>query len=189
MYKLVRDIHLVLGLFASVFLLIYAASAGTMSVQSIYRPSPRSAATRTVEIDLPRDAPLPEVELRIRRAGVRGSIWQTRTSSTAVVFEFARPGSNATVRWEFGPTADVFEEQHSLIGYLESLHHLAGVQHDETIQNLWGVLVFLMSLVTLGMGITGVWLWSMRNSERRLGGALLAIATLVSLTLFVVIRL
>jgi len=56
-----------------------------------------------------------------------------------------------------------------VIGMLNRLHHAAGLWHDYLPLKLWAVLCGLVSIATIGLGVTGLCMWWARKQERKWG--------------------
>ena len=74
------------------------------------------------------------------------------------------------------------------MGMLNRLHHAAGLRHEYIPQQLWGILAAFVSVATLGLGVTGIWMWWLRKQERKWGIILLTANLLYAVTLLVMMR-
>ena len=74
------------------------------------------------------------------------------------------------------------------MGMLNRLHHAAGLRHSYVPFELWGILVALVSLATLGLGATGIWMWWLRKQERTWGIILLSANLAFAVTILTMLR-
>jgi hypothetical protein len=74
------------------------------------------------------------------------------------------------------------------MGMLNRLHHAAGLWHEYAPLKVWAVLVGLVSLATLGMAVTGLWMWWLRKQERRWVLILLGANLIFSIVVLALLR-
>ncbi len=193
MYKIFRDIHLALGLFAAMFLMLYGVSALQLSVRTIFdRIAPTVATIEVPAERLGADIESPEKIRAWLRAKdlASGELGSVETSSTGLGFDVYRPGSWWKVSYRRGAPMLKIEqlESHWLIFGVE-LHDQSGIFHEEAGLQAWGWLVLVMSLATLLLAGSGLVLWFQRNKERRVGGIILVSSVVFTCALMVFIRL
>lgn len=191
MYRLIRDIHLVLGLAAGLFMAIYGLTAGTMSAWPVVAYFTSTTTERIqVPADLDPDLPAPAVAAALRARGlIEGPTQFVKTSSGAIELGTRRPGVGYEVEWDRGPQLTIAIERSGFLELLEDLHHLSGMHHEDPRMSYWGVVLFVMSGLSLALGGSGVWLWWLRHKERRVGGILLACTTALAALLIVLVRM
>ncbi|HYL77635.1 MAG TPA: hypothetical protein VEU96_25700 [Bryobacteraceae bacterium] len=186
MYRLLRNIHLTLALLALPFLLIYAFS----SVQMIhgFRQKPQVVETRVTASSGAGDARRLAREL-MDRFGLRGELQQIFTTPAGSKLHIVRPGTVYEVEYTSATGETVIRTSSTgFPGLLSQLHRAAGFWHQYWLINLWSGLVAWTSIAIILLGISGVWMWFLRGSERVAGIVLLALNLGSSLTLLFLIR-
>jgi hypothetical protein len=173
MYRAIRNIHLCLGLFSVVFLLMYGISAVQMSHTRWFRTAPVVSQSE-VRLAPGQDARAAAFELMATH-NVRGELTQVRSHPAGAAFRVTWPGRvHEVVYTQATGIARVRTSTAGFIGMLNRLHHLAGLRHSYGLLNLWGFFVVLISVILIGLGFSGVYLWFKTYDERRVGGLLLA---------------
>jgi hypothetical protein len=171
--RLLRELHLALGLFGSGFLLVYAVSGLQMSHP---RLAPRSDTVLEAEVELApgADARGAEAELRARHR-VRGELAAAEPRDGTLRLRFVRPGTvveaeveSASGRTRLRTTRGDFSR------FLNRLHHAAGLGHTDAATNLWGAAVLVLSVSLLALVASGLFLWWQLPRERRAGAVTLA---------------
>lgn len=188
MYKLLRDIHLALGLFSMVFLIAYALSAAQMAYP-IYRPGPQY---KTHEISIPEavdKTPRPLAKWLMDNEDLRGDLRSVSTTSLAVTLKIVRPATIHDVLYDRATKkAKVVTARQNFIGMLNRLHHTGGLWHDHWAINAWGGFLALVSIFLIVIALTGVYMWFKRNRDRRIGAIVFTVGLTWGLTLLVLIR-
>lgn len=190
MYRLMRNVHLGLGLGFVLMALVFAVS----SLVIIYRPWLGPAAQTTeIAVQLspaaaasPRSAAL---ELMTDH-GLRGDLSEIQERNGAVTFRIRRPGEVAAVTYT--PVSGIATVTVTRQGALETtvqLHTNFGFWHDYLPSNLWAMLAFLGSVGLLLLGVTGIYLWFTRSAERLIGAILLAFGVIYGCVTLVLTRL
>jgi hypothetical protein len=189
MYKRLRDIHLVLGLFALPFALVYGLSAAQMAHPSVLHAR---TETRVWNAVLPagQAAQTPEAALHALelQEHVGGELKKVSHAGDLLVLHVERPGTAYEVELRAGRYAKISEKRGNTLQLMNRLHHAAGVGGTRPASRLWGWLVVLVSLALLGLGVTGIWMWLSRKSERRAGLVFLVTSTAYALGLLLAIR-
>ncbi len=183
LYLWLRNTHLVLGLSCGLFLLVYGVSAVQMSHSGWFTLKP-TVTQQTVEMEF--DEPRAVARALMDRHGLRGELAQVKGTS----FRLVRPGTVSEVT--FDPVAHKAVVKTSVAGFmgmLNRIHHQAGMRHEYTLLNVWGVLVTIVSAGLLVLGATGLYLWFKLRPERKVGLVLLALSLGFSLPLVVSLRL
>ncbi|MCI0624618.1 MAG: PepSY-associated TM helix domain-containing protein [Acidobacteria bacterium] len=174
MYRLLRNTHLLLGLFFFSFVLLYGITAvhfahpawfkGVWTAQQTHLTIPPSSApnaralARKVMEELDRRGELSTVEetpegwsLLIRRIG------------TLIEVRYDRNSGRAEVKTRRAPFMNV----------LSWMHEHPGISYSYFLHNVWGVVIALGSSALLGLSLTGIFLWFKIHGERWLGSVLL----------------
>lgn len=189
MYPTVRTVHRLLASLSLPFLLMYAVSAVQMSHGDWFTLTP---GVRESVLSLPPD--LADARVVAREATARASDVRGELTNVAVGEEMALrlvlPGTVHELRYsrETGQTR-VKTSVSGAMGMLNRLHHAAGLWHEPRPLQLWGVAVAVVSVALLLLGASGIWMWFVRRSERRLGMVLLATNLVIALALLVAMRL
>ena len=188
MYKLLRNTHLLLGVFSCAFLLMYGVSSVQMAHNKWFDTKPTVTEAKWTLAAGIADARVVAREL-MDRHGLRGEIVQIRKSGEQTTFRVIRPGAQNEVTYDpgSGETA-VRTSTTNFMGMMNRIHHAGGVWHDYVLINLWGVMVALISVALMILGLTGIYLWFKIHKERVIGFVLLALSLGYSLTLMVLIR-
>lgn len=189
MYKLIRNVHLALGLGCSAFLLMYSASAVQMS-----HPSWFSDEETIVKSESPVSAEQAESPRLFARAlmqdGMWGELQNIQQDESGFQFRIVRPGTVHQVRYTAGaPRAAIETHVSNLMGMLNRLHHTAGFYREQSLTHWWAAFVALISLALLILGATGVYMWFRLYKERVVGGVLLASGLIIGVGLLAATRL
>ena len=190
MYKIVRNIHLLLASFSLPFLLMYGVSAVQMSHSAWFQMKP---AVHEHELSITAgltDARAIAREIMDRERAVKGEVSNIQPSDTGVVLRIVVPGTVHEVRYERGSgVARVKTSVAGVMGMLNRLHHWAGFWHEPVSMKVWGVAVAIASTALVLLGASGLYMWFTRRSERRIGIALLGINLAFAITLLTLLRL
>jgi hypothetical protein len=190
MYTSIRNIHLAVALFAAVFLLIYGASALQMAYP-VYDPH---ATTWTSDVTVPAsvgDQPRDLARWLMDRHDVRGDLTAVATDRPGSIhLTISRPATTHEIAYDVRRrTARIETSQADVVGFLNRLHHIRGVDHEFWAVTAWGWLLFVCSVGLLVLAITGILLWFQRHRERRQGLLVLGVGLVWGLGLMVLIRL
>jgi len=189
-YYLVRTVHLLLGLGFVLFLLTYGMSAVQMAHPGWFDISPK--VTEASFAVAPADGSSPATLADYLRAerGLRGSLRNVQQSEAGFTFQVVRPGTVHDVSFtRSGREVQLRTNVVGVMGMLNRIHHVGGVESDYPLLNVWGLFVALTSTALLLSGLTGVYMWFVSHRKRRTGGALLlGFSLTVSLLLVVLIR-
>jgi hypothetical protein len=187
MYRAIRNIHLLTGLFSAAFLLMY----GVSSVQFAHRwfdirPVPRE---RTLTLAAGAGARAAALEL-MERHGLSGELAQIREAGGVISFRLNRIGTNHDIRYTPRTgEAIVRTASPGAMGMLVRLHHIHGLWHGMAWINLAALVLTAVSFGLIVLGMSGVYLWFKLHKERAIGALLLAANLVVGLGLMVWIRL
>lgn len=188
MYTKLRSLHLFLGLLMSAFLFAYGASAFMMAHSLAFGWAYPKPQGRQIAVDLP---PQPKLIIDKIRAqeDLHGDLIDVKTSSLAVRFIVERPGTRYEVGYDLRKkTADIITLEGGIWYTLDRLHHTGGIYHDTPELRAWGWVVFIASILTVIVGLTGVLLWFQRNKERRVGGMIFIISFIFAGGLLFLVR-
>lgn len=186
MYKLIRNTHLLLGLSASAFLLMYGISAVQMA-----HPRWFSLQPSVTESTLSLAAADPRAAARelMTSHGMTGELAAVQQNGGGFHFRIVRPGTVYEVDYSRAAgSAKVRTSMAGFLGMLNRIHHLAGLRHEYGLLNVWGAFVALTSVVLIGIGLSGIYLWFKIHTERGIGVVLLGGSLAFSLTLIVWMR-
>ena len=189
MYPTLRSIHLCLGLFCCLFLLMYGVSAVQMSHSRWFNLKP-SVTTSEITLDKTNSgSPRAAANELIVRHGLRGELRQVTETASGSSFRIVRPGTVYEVEYvRATQIARVKTNTAGFIGMLNRIHHVAGVNHEYALINIWGWLVPLVSVMLFVLGATGVYMWFKLYNERVIGIVLLSATLAYTLTIIVMLR-
>ena len=189
MFRLMRNLHLGLGLIFVLMALVFAVS----SLVFIYRPllklSPRDSE---VSIQLsPEAAATPRAAARelMTRHGFKGDLREIREQAV-VRFRIVRPGEQADV--QYTPAigeAKVKVRKYGAFETMVQLHVNHGLWHEYAPANLWAALSLFTSVGLLLLGASGIYLWLAHHNERLIGGILLGFGLVYGVVTLVLTRL
>jgi hypothetical protein len=187
MYQYLRNTHLYLGLFCCLFVLMYGVSSVQMSHNTWFNLRPSVAVstyTLATGIDDAR-----AVARELNRHDVRGEVTLVRSSPAGAAFSMQRPGTVYQVEYTAANGETKVRDNHAgFMGMMNRLHHVAGVKHEYWLINAWGWLVGIVSLGLMVLGATGIYLWFKLYKERLVGGILLALGLVYSVSLLIMLR-
>lgn len=189
MFRLMRNVHLILGLVFIVYALVFAVS----SLVIIYRPwlpQTRQDTERTVRIDSQQAATPRALAIELmRNHGLKGDLRDIEQNGQGMKFVVARPGTSAEVT--YSPSSGEAKIQIRRQGFLEmtvQLHTNHGFWHDFLPSNAWALLSLLGSIGLFLLGATGIYLWFCHHEERVIGSVLLGLGLIYSLTTLLLSR-
>jgi hypothetical protein len=192
MYRIIRDLHLYLGLFVSPFVLLFAASVFFLNHGKVIPGSASSGHTcqpRSIPSDIA-DVQGTEAVNRVRQVldvcGVTGEIGFVRNQrkEQRIVVPVSAPGRETTVTIDLvARSASVSERQMSIWETIAYLHKSPG-PHNVAIRGNWfwtrawrwpaDATIYLLLFISA----SGVYLWLAIRAERRIGIVLLAAGAL-----------
>jgi hypothetical protein len=107
--------------------------------------------------------------------GIRGEITSVASTADGFDIRITAPGTVHDIRYRrANGAAEVRTSVAGTMGFLNRLHHAAGFWHEWGPMKLWAALVAAVSVATVGLAATGIWMWWLRRQERRWGSVLLA---------------
>jgi hypothetical protein len=189
MFRLMRNVHLILGLLFIVYALVFALS----SLFIIYRPwlpETREDSERSVRI-APEQAATPRalaLEL-MRNHGLKGDLQDIEQLGADMKFVITRPGTRSQVTYSpAGGEAKIETRRQGFLEMTVQLHTNHGFWHDFLPSNAWALLSLLGSIGLFLLGATGIYLWFCHHEERLIGGVLLVVGLIYSLTTLLLSR-
>lgn len=189
MYRLAKDLHLAVGLFLSAFLLLYGLSAFMMGHGFLFRWTYPKGVKQEMVVTGP-TKPAEIIETIRAEHDMRGDLHQVKTSSLGLSFHVMRPGSRFDVNYETASqTATIYSKRSGFWHTIGRLHHMGGIYHDDARMNAWGWFIFAGSMLMMGVGFSGVYLWFKRHKDRRIGGMFFIGSFVFAGLLLVLVRL
>ena len=191
-YRVTRDLHLYSGMFVSPFVLVFAASVFFLVHAWLPKPSP--AGPRKVS-----DLPLPEnletlsgralidaLRPALEKAGVAGEIGFVRhlAKEHQFIAPVSVPGRLSTVTIDVARREGAVDSQVTgLADAVVVLHkspgpHLADLRMNWFYMGIWRWLADATVYLVLFLSLSGIYLWYVLRSERRIGLGLLAAGAL-----------
>lgn len=181
--------HLLLASLSLPFLLMYGVSAVQMAHGAWFTLKP---VVREADFGLPPglpDARAVAREATARVPQVRGEVTNIKLGAREISLRLVVPGTVHEVRYQRASgQVHLKTSVAGVMGMLNRLHHAAGLWHEPLALRLWGWAVALVSAALLVVGGTGLAMWFVRRSERRLGAVLLALNLVVVLVLLGIMR-
>lgn len=177
-YRWTRDLHLYVGLFASPFVLVYAASA--ILLNHAY-PSPTARSLifpRIVAIRVTDSDDGMSVARQVReQVGVRGEIGYVnrKPQGHTLSFPIETPGRLTSVKVDLAAgTATLMEQPTGLADATIYLHKMPGphnvkIRGNWVFTRLWSWLADGTVYAILFLSVSGVYLWVVIRAARRYG--------------------
>jgi hypothetical protein len=190
MYRVIRNVHLLLASFSLPFLIMYGVSAVQMSHSAWFDMKP-AVHERQLTLEAGQtDARTIARRIMDRERDVKGELSNVQANDSGVTLRIVVPGTVHEVRYDrTSGIARVTTSVGGVMVMLNRLHHWAGFWHEPLPMRLWAAAVAVVSTALLLLGVSGLYMWFTRRSERRLGMALLAVNVVVALTLMALLRM
>ena len=190
MHRRIRNLHLVLGLAAAPFLLMYAVSAAQMAHRGWFSNHPTTSVHR-VNVPAAEAANAQAIaHLLIARGEARGQVMSARDTPSGAQVRIARPGTDEDIENNrAAATAEITAQRSIWLFVFNRLHHLSGIRHGYLPADLWGAALALAASWVLVLGASGIYLWFKLHRERPIGGIIVAASLGFSLTLMILMRL
>ena len=187
-YPVLRTIHLLCGAFAVPALVMYGVSAVQMAHPKWFAMKPRVVDTDSAMRPGYSDGRQLAHDVMAERH-ITGEINAVEATPEGFHIRIAVPGTVHDIRYN-GATGNVRIRSSiaGVMGMLNRLHHAAGLAHDYLPLRLWGVLCGFVSLATLGLGATGIWIWWLRKQERTSGVLLISANLAFAVIVLVMMR-
>lgn len=188
LYPALRTVHLLCGVFSVPVLAMYGLSAVQMAHSRWFVLKPAVS-----EVDLPLERGYTDGRALARavmaRSGIRGEIRAIDATPGGFHVRIGVPGTEHEIRYERNTgAAHVRSSVAGFMGMLNRLHHAAGLWPQYAPLRWWGALCGVVSLATLGLGATGLWMWWIRGKERKWGLVLLAANTAFAIVVLAMMR-
>ena len=188
MYPTLRTIHLLCGALALPMLLMYAISAVQMAHSKWFRLKPSVTESKVQLSKEYTDGRLLARDVMAIR-DIRGEINSVQPTPGGFSVRVVVPGTVHEIQYDRATgSAAVRTNVAGFMGMLNRLHHAAGLWHEYGPLKIWAVLVGIVSLATVGLAATGLWMWWLRRQERTWGVILLGANVAFALVVLTLIR-
>ena len=188
-YRLIRDLHLYLGLFVSPFVLVFAVSVFFLVHSWLPRIASETSTTRMVSaLPLPSDLQMlsgrPLIDAlkpTLEKADVPGEVGFVRhmVKEEKLIIPVTIPGRETTVSIKItSREATIVTRETGLADALVTLHKSPG-QHGPDIRmnwfymRLWRWMADATVYLILFISVSGIYLWYVLRAERAIGFILL----------------
>ena len=189
MYQWLRNTHLVAGLLALPFLLMYGLTAVQMSHAGWFSLKPMVTETTVTVAASPINDGRALARVLMDQNGLRGEIRQVRATDSGFHLQIEHPGTVYRVEYSSQTHQAVIRTSVApFMGMLNRIHHLAGFRNASFVMDVWGGWVVAVSICLFVLGLTGIYMWFRTYKERVVGSILLAVSLGYSLTLILLIR-
>src|SRR3989441_2379108 len=188
-YRLIRDLHLYLGLFISPFVLVFAISVFFLVHSWLPRIASETSTTRVVSAvplpgDLQRLAGRPLIDAlkpTLEKADVRGEVGFVRhmVKEDKLIIPVTIPGRETTVSISIASReATIVTRETGLAHALVTLHkspgqHVPDIRMNWFYMRAWRWLADATVYLTLFASVSGIYLWCALRAERSVGFILL----------------
>lgn len=183
MFRLIRNVHLILGLTFVFFGLIFSVSS-LVIINRPRLPEKWMEPARTVQVERTQATSPRELALELmRNHGLAGELRRVKEQDDLIRFEIARPGTESDV--EYVPSSGEVKIETRRWNWLETfveLHINHGFHHEFLPANAWALLSLLGSTALLLLGATGIYLWFSLYEERLVGSIFLVLGLACGLT-------
>ena len=189
MYRWFRNTHLVAGLLAVPFLLMYGLSAVQMSHGGWFSLKPTVTEITVAVASSSVNDGRALARTLMDQNQVRGEIRQVKATDSGFHVQIEHPGTVYRVAFSTQTHQAVIRTSVApFMGMLNRIHHLAGFHSAAFVMDVWGGWVVAVSLCLFVLGLTGIYMWFRLKKERLIGTVLLAVSLGYSLTLILLIR-
>ncbi len=174
MYRLMRNVHLAIGLASVLMAMVFAVS----SLAFIYQkslPKQMEENERTVQVAAEK-APTPRaLAMELMRAeGLAGDLRLAEEKDGKFSLRIVRPGEEALVEYVVATgEATIETKRGGVLEMLKQLHTNHGIWHRYIPSELWSMLSVLASLGLILLGASGIYLWWVLKQDRLFGSLLL----------------
>ena len=174
MYKLLRDTHLLLGLFFCVFVLLFGVSSIRFAHRGWFDDKPEVTELTVPVESAQATSPRSLARNLMQEHGYRGELSRIRENDEEFSFNIGRIGTLHEIRYERGDDrAQIRIRVFPFTAMLTWMHATFGIDHEYALHNFWGWLMLLTSIGLLALGGTGIYLWFKIYRERLVGCILL----------------
>ena len=188
-YRIIRDLHLYLGLFSSPFVLVFSISVFFLVHTWLPRIGSEASSTRTLS-DLPVPVNLPTLSGRplidalrttLDKAEVHGEVGFVRhmVKEQKLIVPVMIPGRQTIVTLNIASReATVVTRETGLADAMATLHrspgeHAPAIRMNWFYMKAWRWLADTTAYLILFISISGIYLWYVLRAERRVGFILL----------------
>ena len=183
-YVLTADLHRYTGLFLSPFVLLFAVSVILLNHPGIPLGRPAKLPPRSVQVhpssgieELKGMARVQQARQILREAGVSGEIGPIQYSAPDQILTIpvTRPGYEASVEVILTTgIASIEESKTGFWNFLIFLHkmpgpHLADIRGNWPVLRAWGWMADGTAWLLIFLSVSGIYLWAVLRSERRVG--------------------
>src|SRR6266850_3298001 len=184
-YRLIRDLHLYLGLFISPFVLVFAISVFFLVHAWLPRIAAKTSTTRVVSaLPLPDDLQMlsgrPLIDAlkpALEKAGVRGEVGFVRhmVKEEKLIIPVMIPGRETTVSISIASReATIVTREAGLADALVILHkypgqHLTNIRMNWFYMRAWRWMADATVYLILFISVSGIYLWYVLRAERSVG--------------------
>ena len=183
MYSIIRSLHLYMAAFITALFTVYVVTGLQLAhpfFEDLVNRESWSESKHTVpgeQASSPR-----QVARYLMEQGIRGNLMSVDSSSTAMSFQLQRAGVTHNVNFDRKTrVAAVSSRSGNLMSLFFGVHHVSGSKHDDWVMTAWAYSLALMSVLLILIGVTGIFMWTMRPKERKTGIVLLGISMLLGL--------
>jgi hypothetical protein len=173
--RIVRRVHMYLGLFLVPWMFMYAASTVVMNhrefVQSLYATK-APAMVRERELDFSRafatSAPREEIaKVILSDLGLEGAHRVSGGNGKPLVIDRQHAFAPRRITWDPNTRKIVIEKQEFRSAtFLERMHRRRGYQHPYALEDTWAFSVDLAVVTMVFWSLSGLWLWWELRSTR-----------------------
>lgn len=186
-YRWTRDLHLYVGLFASPFVLVYAASAILLNHAYPAPPAGSQVVPRTMSVHVTDSDDGLLVARQVReQVGLRGEIGYVsrKPQGHTLSFPVETPGRRTSVKVDLAAgTATLREQATGVLDATIYLHKMPGphnvkIRGNWVFTRLWSWLADGTVYAILFLSASGVYMWFVIRAARRYGMLFLGAGTL-----------
>lgn len=179
-YRWIRDAHLVLGLFSSPFLLVFAVS--TLLFNHTWKPwTSRTEVERPpTSVEIPEGVEgIGQAQAIMRQIGVSGEIRNIFRPENRLLILVMKPAQNTTITVDLETKmAEIEQNTTDFWDVLLYLHkspgpHNANIRGNWVFTRIWTWLIDAVVCAILFISVSGVYLWAVIKAERKIGLILL----------------
>lgn len=188
MYKILRNTHLILGMFCCLPVLVYGLSSIRFAHRDWVSMGVEDTEARlAVPVEKATDARTLALELN-RGGKYKGLLRAIKQTDTGYQFRIVNLSQVHEIGYnrETGE-ASIKTRTSGLMGVLVRMHVQARTGTGWWLFDLWGWMVLITSAALILLGVTGVYLWFKMKPERVVGSILATIGLVYGLGLIVLI--
>ena len=188
-YRLIRDLHLYLGLFSSPFVLVFAISVFFLVHTWLPKLGPETSTTRVASgLSLPENLPtlsgrplIDALKPALEKANVHGEVGflQHMVKEEKLIIPVTVPGRQTIVTISIpSREATIVTRETGLADAMATLHrspgeHAPAIRMNWFYMQAWRWLADTTAYLILFISVTGIYLWYVLRAERKVGFVLL----------------